>query len=369
MERSGKGIGALEKQFPKLQQWLERQLQPTFKQLEAFAKANYTSALYLTGEKPPEEPLPIPDFRTVAGRPVLRPSGNLLDTIYLCQQRQYWYEEYLRDQGFDELSFPGSVSLEDSPVSVASQIRKQLQFDVQDRANMETWEKALTKFIDLVENAGVMVMRSSIVKNNAHRKLLPEEFRGFALADSYAPLIFINGADSKSAQMFTLAHELAHIWLGETGLSNPAINLESTQNVEAWCNAVAAELLVPMQELKRMSQNGRADPSLIRQMARRFKVSTLVIVRRFYDAGALSRESFERFYEDELSRVKELTAKGSGGGDFYRTQSARISERFAKAIIASALEGQTSFRDAMLLTGLKKMSTFDEAARRLGVVL
>ena len=304
----------------------------------------------------------------MAGEAVQQPSGNLLDTVYLCQQRQHWYQEHLRNQGFDALPFSGSASPADPAVSVAAQIRETLQFDVRDRKNLKTWEEALSRFIELAEDAGVMVMRSGVVNGNTHRKLDPEEFRGFALVDNYAPLVFVNGADSKTAQMFTLAHELAHIWLGETGLSNPALTLASTQRIETWCNAVAAELLVPMQELKSTLQNKQPNQKSAQQMARLFKVSALVILRRFYDAKSLSREAFEKLYEDELTRIKELSTTGQGG-DFYRTQPARISKSFARAIIASALEGQTSFRDAMLLTGLKKMSTFDEMGRRLGVIL
>jgi len=211
----------------------------------------------------------------------------------------------------------------------------------------------------------VLVMVSGVVGSNTRRTLDPDEFRGFALADKLAPLVFINGADTKSAQMFTLAHELAHVWLGESALSNVGPDSSPVHNVETWCNGVAAELLVPLPELRR--ELGHGDPlESVAALARTFKVSTLVILRRILDAGRISRERFQRAYAAEVVRLTERPR--AGGGDFHLTQPARLSRRFARALITSTLEGQTMFRDAFHLLGISKEKTFRELGRTLEVL-
>ena len=206
--------------------------------------------------------------------------------------------------------------------------------------------------------AGVLVMVSGVVGSNNRRRLDPDEFRGFALADKLAPLVFINGADSKSAQMFTLAHELAHIWLGRSALSDVGPASSPTNDVEIWCNRVAAEMLVPLAALRQAYDRRAVLSEEANRLARVFKVSTLVVMRRIHDAGGLTREELWQAYEAELTLLHAI--KKEGGGDFYLTQAVRVSKRFARALIRSTFEGQTSFTEAFRMLGLKKMSTFRE---------
>ena len=209
-------------------------------------------------------------------------------------------------------------------------------------------------------------MVSGVVGSNTRRKLNPQEFRGFALADDLAPLVFINGADSKAAQMFTLAHELAHIWLGESALSDAQASAVPAQAVERWCNQVAAELLVPLEAFRADYEPGTELRTELDRLARRFKVSTLVILRRMHDSGSLVGAAYWAAYEQELVRLREV-AKGAGG-DFYRSVGARASTRFARAVVTSALEGRSSFTEAFRLLGFRKMSKFDQLGRTLGIL-
>lgn len=367
VERAGLSQAAAAKRFPKFPEWRSGRLKPTLKQLEGFAKATHTPVGFLFLIEPPVETVPLPDFRTIKDRGVHRPSADLLDTIYICQQRQEWYREYARSTGEAPLPFVGSVRLGADVVATAASISEVLGFDLDQRRRTGTWEKALDDFLNQADELGILVMRNGVVLNNTKRKLDPDEFRGFAMADPLAPVIFINGADTKSAQMFTLAHELVHIWLGQSALSNAWAIPDSSHDVERWSNEVAAEILVPLAAF-RQAHNPIADQfGEMQRLANQFKVSTLVILRRMYDAGRFTREEFWDAFAGELGRVRALVPKG-GGGDFHRTEAIRVSKRFARALLVSTLEGNTLYRDTFRMLGFSKEATFRSFAQSLGVL-
>ncbi len=365
LKRSAKSPSMFEKRLPKLGEWLKGELSPTLKQLEDFAKATYTPVGFFFLQEPPDEQVPIPDFRTMAAEYFDRPSPDLLDTIYICQQRQEWYRDFMRFMGGDSLSFVGSAQVMGDVVKTADTMRGALGFNMEERRLFKTWTDALRHFVGQADAMGVLVMVSGVVGSNTRRKLDPREFRGFALADDLAPLVFINGSDTKAAQMFTLAHELAHIWLGQTAVSDAQAQSISDHNIERWCNQVAAELLVPLAVMRDVYDKDNELRDELNRLARRFKVSTLVILRRIHDLGGLTREQLWDEYRRELKRLIGVSRKG--GGDFYRTQPARVSKRFARALFVSTFEGQTSFTEAFRMLGLKKMETFRELGHRIGV--
>jgi Zn-dependent peptidase ImmA (M78 family) len=364
-ERAGFEPGALAGRFPRLDAWERGEAQPTLKQLEGFAQATYTPLGYFFLPEPPVEKVPIPDFRTMGSERLQQPGADLLDTIYLCQQRQEWYRDFARTEGEGPLPFVGSVTLASDIEDTAARIRDLLGFDLEERRRIPTWTEALRRFIGLADELGVLVMVSGVVGSNNRRKLDPEEFRGFALVDPLAPLVFVNGADTKAAQMFTLAHELAHVWLGQSALSDVAPVSSPANPAEVWCNQVAAELLVPLAIFRDEYQPNASLRDELDRLARRFKVSTLVILRRMHDAGGLTAEQFWREYRRELERLRAIPA--GEGGNFYLTLGARASKRFARALVVSTLEGRSSFTEAFRLLGLKKMASFHELGHSLGV--
>lgn len=364
-ERSGRSAETLAGKFPRLEAWERGEAQPTLKQLEQFAKATFTPVGYLFLQEPPVERVPIPDFRTLAGTPTGRPSPDMLDTIYLCQQRQEWYRDFARTMGEEPLALVGSVKVTDDVVATAAAMRRALGFDLDERRRLPTWTEALRRFVEQADGLGILVMVSGVVGSNNRRRLDPQEFRGFALADTLAPLVFVNGADTKAAQMFTLAHELAHLWLGESAVSDAQASEVPRHAVERWCNQVAAEVLVPLAAMRATYDRAAELDAEIARLARQFKVSTLVILRRIHDAGGLSRGQFRAAYEAELERLRALPR--TSGGDFYLTLGARAGKTFARALVVSTLEGRTSFTEAFRLLGFKKMVTFRELGESLGV--
>jgi len=362
-ERAELTPNQLAKRFPKLGLWERGDAVPTFKQLEIFAKATYTPIGYLFLTEPPVERIPISDFRTMGGRERARPSLNLLETIYLCQQRQSWYHDYAKSNEAPR-PFVGSTNRTHSIEKTAKKIREALGFDLDARREYPTWTEALRRFIEQAESLGILVMCSGVVLNNNRLKLDPREFRGFAMADEYAPLVFINGADTKAAQMFTLAHELVHIWLGQSAVDDPDVSGGSSHETEQWCNQVAAELLVPMKVFREELERNKGLNVDLGTLARRFKVSTLVVLRRLLDAGRLTQKAFSLAYDEELKRLTDIP-RGAAGGNFFLTEAARVSKRFARALVASTFEGQTLYRDAFQMLGISKVKTLQDLGTSL----
>ena len=364
-ERAGIESEALVKRFPKYREWESGEKQPTFKQLEQLAKVTHAPIGSFFLSEPLKETVPIPDLRTVGNRFVSRPSVDLMDTVYLCQHRQDWYRDYARLEGEDPLPFVGSATPASDVESTAARMRGALGFDLEERRALGTWTDALRRFIEQADALGVLVMVNGVVGNNTRRKLDPEEFRGFALADELAPLIFVNGADTKAAQMFTLAHELAHIWVGESALSDVEPVSAPSHEVEAWCNRVAAELLVPQASLRQEYRESEDLTDELNRLARRFKVSTLVVLRRISDTGALDHDALAFSYRRELDRLQSMPT--TAGGSFHPTLKARVGQRFGHALVTSTLGGRTSFSESFRLLGIKKTSTLREFAASLEV--
>src|SRR6266851_9887673 len=352
LERSGKHASAFRGKFPKLQEWLEGQSQPTLRQLEAFARTTQTPFGYLFLAQPPEERLPIPHFRTLSERHPHRPSPNLLETVQSMERRQAWVRDYLIGEGQEPLRFVHSVKLSDEPHYIAGEMRGVLSLAPAWAAEQATWTDALRVLQRRIETARILVVVNGIVGNNSHRKLDPSEFRGFVLVDEYAPLVFVNGADAKAAQMFTLAHELAHLWFG----SSAAFDLRDLQpandETERACNRVAAEFLVPAQELQDFWTSITQSSDPFQALARRFKVSELVAARRALDLALISQADFRDFYQAYLRNERRRVIKGQSGGDFYANQNYRIGRRFAETVFRATREGKLLYREAYQLTGL-----------------
>ena len=365
-ERAGLSVEALAKKLQikpeRVAEW-EETGQLSFKQAEKLAKVTHIPFGYLYLPAPPQETLPIPDFRTLGGEAIHEPSPDLLATLDQAQQIQSWFREELLTRGQEPLPFVGSLSQDLPTEETANRIRQVVGFDVSQRAR--TWEEALRLQAEQIENTGVLVMRNGIVGNNTHRPLSVEEFRGFALSDAYAPLIFINGRDAKAAQMFTLAHELVHIWVGISGVSNLDKTYVHHNGIERFCNQVAAELLAPSAELLAQWAELRSQDDWLKSLTQRFKVSSLVILRRLNDIELITPSTFQQHYQAEQERFQESTSQQTGGGNFYRTQLSRLSDQFTRALIESTLEGRTPYRDALRLLGLSKIETFHKLAREL----
>ncbi|WP_010191744.1 ImmA/IrrE family metallo-endopeptidase [Bacillus sp. m3-13] len=348
LKRSQKGE-ELKRTFPKLEQWLKGESKPTLKQLEKFAKSTSTPLGYFFLKEPPVENIPVPHYRTLGDEDPPNASTELIDTIHTMQRRQQFISDFYIENGWHNIEFVGSYKGK-NPLELASIIRNKIDLPSDWAATIPSWHDALRFLITKLEEHRIMVMINGVVGNNTHRKLKVEEFRGFVLVNKISPLIFINGSDAKSAQIFTLIHELAHIWIGQSAIVEASpINTELNE-IEVLCNRAAAELLCPSKEFKELwSMN--FGTNVYQQLARYFKVSTIVVARRALDLNIINKDDFFTFYEDYKENNIEIP--NSSGGNFYNNLGVRLGNLFTRTIISEVKAGNLMYRDAYRLTGLR----------------
>lgn len=349
-----------------LLQWESEEKSPTFRQAQTLAKKLLIPFGYLFLSEPPEEEPQIADLRTVRTEQRNRFSLEFQDVLNDALRKQNWYRELLMQEGAKPLAFISRFSVRDNAETVAADIRNTLGVGRDFRSQCSSWEDFLSKFIERTEAKGILVLRNGVVGNNNRRKLSVREFRGFVLSDPIAPLIFINNNDAQAAKIFTLAHELVHLWIGESGVSNidPGRKTDiPTPEIERFCNKTAAEMLVPADEFTASWIDDESLQDNLDRLCRVFRVSPLVILIR---AKNLDKISDNLFYEAYARMGGKKRRPESKGGDFRNTLPVRNSKTLTRAIINSAMEGDTLYRDAARLLGVK-VSTLASLASHLEI--
>ncbi|CAM4101220.1 XRE family transcriptional regulator [Vibrio neonatus] len=332
------------KNVKKVIEWESGESRPTFKQAQNIANITSIPFGYLFLPEPPQEELPIPDLRTVANRHVDEVSVDMKEIIKQVMLKQEWYRDYLIKLEEPRLPFIGKYNVNDSVFDVAQDIRDTLGVPLPQKGSWEEYHRTLIKG---AEQARILVMRSGIVGNNTHRKLQVSEFRGFAISDDIAPVIFINSSDAPTARLFTLIHELAHLWIGSSGISD----LEhSHAEEEKFCNAVAGEFLVPQEAFHRIWNPELGLVTNLTEINRQLHVSKLAAAKRALDCRVIDAETYWKYYRAELNAFRNQ--KG-GKGDFNINAGAKNSKLLSSAVVAEALSGRMLLRDASNLLGIK----------------
>lgn len=349
-ERAGLDLSVLARKMQvdesRVEQWEDGIEKPTFVQAKKLAKFTYVPFGYFYLEEPPVEKPLLPDLRTIGDHPLEQYSLNLKDTIKQCLMRQEWYREHQIVHDSLPHHFVGTLTTNVPAEEAVVAVRRQLNWP--ERIERGTSDEYFRNLVRAIENTGVLVMRSGMVGSNTTRLLDVTEFRGFAICDEYAPLIFINGRDSLGAQLFTLMHEYAHLWLGESGVSNGEPVAERV--AEQWCNQLSAEFLVPLNVFAARWDTRIPWRENCGLLARYFHVSEWVVVRRAYENGKLSRVEYQAYVAEQLRLRREAE---SGGGSYNRIQKVKVSETFAKAVVVEALNGKMLLTEAHRLVGIK----------------
>lgn len=366
-ERAGVLPEELMKINRKYVDWEMGNTRPTFRQAQTLAKKLHVPFGFLYLSEPPKEKPPTVDLRTLNDSHHHEFSLELRDVVADARRKQDWYREYLQEGGADPLEFVGKYKDSDSAVEVANDLTKTLGLSLSDRAGFSK-DNFLAYLTEHAEEAGILVLRNGKVGANTHRVLDVDEFRGFSLPDPIAPLVFVNTADFSAAQIFTLVHELAHLWLGAEGVSDQGIaEWNAHSKIEALCNQVAVEVLVPKESFLQEWNRTRGN---IEERAERltclFKVSSIVIARRALDAELVNHTEFFAYYKALRAIWKNARQSSTGGGNFHNSLPVANSRALTDAICHATYSGNLLMRDGARLLGIKP-STLGKYAVAQGV--
>lgn len=366
-ERAGLPSDELLRVNRKYSEWEAGHAMPTFRQAQILAAKLHIPFGFLYLSQPPiEKPLTV-DLRTFHDAHHGEFSLELRDVITDAKRKQEWYRDYLIDDDAIPLDFIGKYSKTPNVDAVANDIEETLLLSLDDREGISKGD-FLSYLTAHAEDAGILVIRNGKVGANTSRILDVEEFRGFCLPDSYAPLVFVNTADFEAAQIFTLVHELVHLWIGEEGVSDWGLSdTKKHDGLESFCNQVAVEVLVPQRAFEKLWAD--FDGTLEEKseaLCKKFKVSSIVIARRALDSGFVDGNEFYSFYKDLRVRWRTKRSASGGGGNFYNSFPIANSKVVTDAVCHAAFSGNLLLRDAASLLGVKP-STLTNYAQRQGV--
>lgn len=361
------------KSIPLLQAWIDGTKVPTFSQIEDVSNETRIPLGYFFLNTPPEEKIPLLQFRTVKSEQYKDPSRNLIDTIHDMERIIDWTKNSMIESNSEPNEVVGSQRNVKDPLVLANYIRRILGLNIDWAIYSHSAEESFKILRDRINSVGVIVMQNGTARGNSKRPLDVNEFRAFTIIDNYAPLIFINACDSQNAKLFSLLHEFAHICIGVDSLFNENHWHSHPNNnvVEILCNAVAAELLVPTEPFRNKWQELKPTCSstddIIEKTAYYFKCGQVVVARKASDLGLINKEKYNQIAN--TAKQQYLDAKGrknSSGGNYYATMASRIDRRFFNMLLESVLQGKTQYTEACKLTNTNRI-TFSELAERMAI--
>ena len=354
-----------------IKHWLDGTKSPTFNQIEDFSKKSHIPLGYFFLQTPPVEQISLLEYRTLESIELANPSRDLMDTIHEMEEVQDWMVNYRKEWNYDTISVVGSLKGITDINVIADTIRNDLGLTVEWYKECMNSSDAFNKVRGLLEECGIIVMMNGIVGINTHRALDVNEFRAFAMVSEWAPLIFINGADSAGGRLFSLFHEIVHLWLGENDLYNDRrYSANGIKPIEVTCNAVTGELMVPKTAFLENWNNNTNDDTheKIKELARMFRCSGSVIARRALDNKKINQNVYNKVIADAIEAYIQAKKEKSSGGDYYRVARSKLDGVFVRALCESVNSGRTSFTEAYRLTNTTS-KTFSEVASGLGGVL
>lgn len=302
---------------------------------------------YLFSSTLPKTELDVDDFRKRG--PAVADSPSFHQLVSEVLSRRDWFRAFVDDGGGSPLPFVGSFTIRNNPQEVANDIREKIGLTGQFRHSAGNWSNYLTALVHKAEDIGILVMRTGIAGHDNRHKISPDEFQAFALSDKLAPVIVINSSDTRAAQVFSFAHELAHIWLGVSGISNSSEGQESNNQIEEFCNTVAANLLAPRVAFLNSWRDGGRDR--VERVAKEFWVSQLVVLRRAKELGEITVEEFNSLRK--LAIAKQKKPNKDSGPTYYAAATVRMGYKFTFTLLHEVRVGRVGHREASRLMSMK----------------
>jgi Zn-dependent peptidase ImmA (M78 family) len=333
--------------------------EPSRPLLLRMAKAYRRSLLVFYLERPPKTGDRGKDFRTLPGGepPLYNPVLDAL--IRDIRGRQGIIRSLLEDAEAEKLPFIGSATMDVPVAGLAERIVRQIDFDLTKFRQQNSVEDAFAYLRFRVEDTGIFVLLLGNLGTH-HTNIPVDTFRGFAMADEVAPIAIINDNDARSAWSFTMLHEVAHLWLGDTGISGWATELA----IEQYCSDVAAEILLPPRDLEEFAQIGRVPfgqlVDVIGKFAGKRKISRSMVAYRVFRMGVITFKMWgdlkERFRRDWLERKEREALKQAnreGGPSYYVVRRHRIGKALLDLAGRSLGEGLLTYTKAGRLLGVR----------------
>lgn len=355
----------------KLAQWESGASKPTIRQAEVLAKTYKRPFALLFLPKPPLDFTPLQDFRRKVAGPLSTSSVFIIREI---RQRQAWTKAFYEENGEAALPFVGRFTIRSSPATVANDILTELNIDP------ESYHQGspIREWIEKAETRGIFVSKASSI--HSRLKLDSDEFQAFAIADAYAPFIFINSEDWDTAQLFSLVHELTHIWINQSGISGD-ISFEGVEHgqqhpVEIFCNQVAANALLPEQFMNRLPAATFGSIKNIYTIARRYGVSSFAFLIRSLDLKKISHVQYrqlkadaDKAYLDHLHKEEEKRyrqERKDGGPSPFLLRANRNGHLFTRLVMDAYRNGfiQPTEASNLLNTPVNSFSKLEAFAYR-----
>lgn len=359
IKRAGVSAESIHK---KAEQWVSGKARPTFKQAVDLAKTLQIPFGYLWLKEPPKEQEIIPDLRTIGNGGLAQMPLELKTAVNDVKQKQEWFKEYAKTNGILKCEAIGRFKGSDDTQGIADDITARLE--IQDLVGSGCdKDRMLKNLIEKIEKLGILVMRNSILRGNTKKKLNLDTFRGFAIFDEFAPLIFINTNDSKAGQIFTLMHEVAHLWIGQSGISD--LDIRENNKIELACNEIAAKILMPKTKIQKAFGEFGEDRWLER-IADRFSVSALAVLNRLRSLNLLAPSRYQELYDAELEKFSRIPkTRPSGAPPPEVMVRVRNGYLFTFAVTSSVLSGDETYTNGASLLGFKNTDLINKVAKEI----
>lgn len=359
IKRAGVSAESIHK---KAEQWVSGKARPTFKQAVDIAKTLQIPFGYLWLKEPPKEQEIIPDLRTIGNGGLAQIPLELKTVVNDVKQKQEWFKEYAKTNGILKCEAIGRFKGSDDTQEIADDVTARLE--IQDLVGSGCdKDRMLKNLIEKIEKLGILVMRNSILRGNTKKKLNLDTFRGFAIFDEFAPLIFINTNDSKAGQIFTLMHEVAHLWIGQSGISDS--DIRENNKIELACNEIAAKILMPKTKIQKAFREFD-DDRWLECIADRFSVSTLAVLNRLRSLNLLALRRYQELYNAELERLSRIPkTRPSGAPPPEVMVRVRNGYLFTFVVTSSVLSGDETYTNGASLLGFKNTDLINKVAKEI----